>query len=52
MLIAVVPILVTVLGIVMWNSSRPKIADAGRILFAAGALVSLLVFAQHTIKLL
>ncbi len=40
MLIAIIPILVLIIGLLMWVlSSNPKVSEAGKILFAIGALV-------------
>lgn len=53
MLIAWLPVVVAVLGILLWAlASQPIPKEAGRILFAAGVLVTLLAAGRHTVELL
>lgn len=52
MLIAIVPVLVLIAGLLLWVlSSNPKVAEAGRILFFCGAFVTTQVLAESTIRL-
>lgn len=52
MLIAIVPLLVLVTGLLLWVlSSNPKVAEAGRILFFCGAFVTTQLLAGETIRL-
>lgn len=52
MLISLVPLLVAVLGLLVYAlASNPKAAEAGRLAFACGLLVTLLVAAHSTVRL-
>ena len=52
MVIAIIPVLVLIVGLLVWVlAARPKAAEAGRILFAVGALITVYVLAHHTIKI-
>jgi hypothetical protein len=47
MLIATVPILVAIVGLLMYVlAGNPKVAEIGRIMFAAGLLVALFAIGQ------
>ncbi len=50
MFIAIVPIIAVVLGILLWAlASAPLVKESGKIIFAAGVLVTLLVAAHYTV---
>lgn len=50
--IAIFPVLVCILGLVMWFvSSNAKAAECGRIMFAAGLLVTCFELATHMIRI-
>ncbi len=53
MLIAIFPLLIAVLGLLMWAlaTSNAKVAEAGKILFFCGALITTWILAQHTIRI-
>ncbi len=52
-MIAIVPILVALIGLVMYlASANPKVNELGRILFAVGALVATYAAMSHTVQLL
>lgn len=53
MIIAIVPIIAALVGLIVYAlSANPKAAEIGRLLFACGALVSLLTVASHTVRLM
>lgn len=53
MLIAWVPVLAIVVGVLLWLlASKPVVQRMGEIIFAAGVLVTLLATAHTTIELL
>ncbi len=53
MIIAWVPVLVLIVGLLMWAlPSPPLIKDAGRIMFCCGLLVTLFTSAHTTVTLL
>lgn len=52
MMIAIVPVLVMLVGLVLWLAGGPKSAPVGERMFTCGLLVTLLVLSQHTIRLL
>ncbi len=53
MIIAWVPVLVLIVGLLMWAlPSPPLIKDAGRIMFGCGLLVTLFTSAHTTVTLL
>jgi len=46
-----IPLLAAIVGLVVYAlASAPKPAEVGRLLFACGALVSLLVAAQYVVR--
>jgi hypothetical protein len=50
MLIASLPVIVMLVGMVVYAlASNPKAAELGRILFAVGALVSLVLAVRHVV---
>ncbi len=51
MFIAIFPILAIIVGLLMWALAKtnPLVQEAGKILFAAGVLVTLLVAAHYTV---
>jgi hypothetical protein len=52
MLIAWAPLLVALVGLLLWAlSSNPKVSDAGRILFAIGAFWFVYQLAGKTIRI-
>lgn len=52
MLVAIFPVLAIILGILLWAlASNGIVKDVGRIIFAAGVLVTLLVVAHYTIRI-
>ena len=52
MLIAIVPILVLVVGLLMWAlAANPKLQEAGRLMFFCGLLVSCFVVSRVTFRL-
>lgn len=52
MLIAIVPVLVLIAGLLLWIlASNPKLAEAGRILFFCGAFLTTQVLAETTIRI-
>lgn len=50
-IIAIVPAVICLLGAVLWGWAQNKAADAGRIMFAAGLLVTLFQMATHTLRI-
>lgn len=52
MAIAIIPIVVLIIGLLAYAlSDNAKIAEMGRLMFFAGLLVALFVFARHIVKL-
>jgi len=52
MLIAIVPVVVLVLGLLLWAlAAKPLVAEAGRLMFGCGLLVALLVATRTTLHL-
>ncbi len=52
MLIAWVPVLAVIIGLLLWFvATNPKAAEAGRMIFGCGVLVTLLVLARQTLRL-
>ena len=52
MLIAWVPVVAVILGLLLWFvSANPKASEAGRIIFQCGVLVTLFVLARQTLRL-
>jgi hypothetical protein len=55
MLIAIVPVLVCILGLLIWalNTPPPRavLVKVGEWMFVVGLLVTLLVFATHVVRL-
>ncbi len=52
MTVAIVPVVVLVLGLLLWAlASKPIAVEAGRLMFACGLLVSLFVMARTTLHL-
>ncbi len=52
MTIAIVPVVVLVLGLLLWGlATKPIAVEAGRLMFACGLLVSLFVMAKTTLHL-
>jgi len=52
MAVAVVPLVVAVVGLLMWLiSSNPKAAEAGKIMFFCGVLVLTMSMAKETVRL-
>jgi Na+/phosphate symporter len=52
MAIAVVPLVVLVVGLLMWAlASNPKIAEAGKIMFFCGVLILTMSMAKTTLSL-
>lgn len=52
MLIAIVPLVACVIGLLMWwVSQNGKVQEAGKWLFICGLLITLYVVANHTIKI-
>jgi hypothetical protein len=52
-MVAFVAVVVALVGAVVYGlASNPKVAELGRIAFAAGLLVTLLAFAGHAIRIL
>lgn len=51
MVTILVPLLVAVVGALMYALTGPKPAELGRIAFACGLLVTLFIAAQHVIRL-
>mgnify|MGYP001585277591 CR=1 FL=1 len=50
--IAIVPLLVCVIGLLVYAlASNTKVAELGRLSFAMGLLVTLLVFASKVVRL-
>lgn len=53
MLIAIVPLVVAIIGLLVYAlSANPKVAELGRLAFACGLLVTLFAMAGHTVRLL
>lgn len=52
MMIAIVPFLVMVVGLVLWLAGGPKTAPVGERMFTCGLLVTLFVLAHETVRLL
>lgn len=50
-LIVIVPFLVCLVGLVLFAATSGKMSDAGRIMFAAGLVVTLLVFSARVVRL-
>lgn len=52
MLIAIIPLVAAVVGLLMYVlAANPKVVELGRILFAAGILVALWLSATHVVHL-
>jgi Na+/phosphate symporter len=52
MIIAYIPLVMALIGLVVYLVAvNPKAAELGRILFAAGMLVTMLAMAQHVLRL-
>ncbi len=51
MLIAIVPVLAALLGLLLWGFAPGDAKTAGKILFAAGTLVTVYVLAGHTVRI-
>jgi hypothetical protein len=51
MLIAIIPVLAILVGLLMWALAGGIVKEAGRILFASGVLVTLLVAAHYTVRI-
>lgn len=53
MSIAIAPLVVCLAGLLMWilATSTPKVAEIGKIMFAAGLLVTLFFVGAKTIKI-
>lgn len=52
MVIAVIPLITAVVGLLMWVlAANPKVAEAGRLMFFAGIFVLTLAFAKQTISI-
>jgi hypothetical protein len=52
MLIAIIPVLVCLLGLITYAiSANPKVSELGRLSFACGLLVVCLVAARYTLHL-
>ncbi len=50
--IAIVPLLAAVIGLLIYAlSTNAKVCELGRLAYACGLLVTLLVFARHLVKL-
>ena len=53
MLIAIVPLIAVVVGILVYVlASNTKLSELGRLTYFAGLLVTLLVTARHVVRLL
>lgn len=51
-IIAIIPLLACIAGLLIYVlASNPKLTELGRIAFACGLLVTLAVFAGHTVHL-
>lgn len=51
-LIATVPMIFCLAGLLVYLfAARPKVCEAGRLMFACGLLVALYVLATHVVKL-
>lgn len=52
MLIAIAPLLIAIIGLLMWVlASNAKVSEAGRILFFCGAFVLTLILGRETIRI-
>jgi Na+/phosphate symporter len=52
MLIAIIPLLILVVGLLMYAlAANPKVQEAGRIMFFCGMLVITFVLAKQTLSL-
>jgi hypothetical protein len=51
MLVILLPVLATLIGLVIYGLTEGKASEAGRLLYASGALVTLFVVANHVVKL-
>ena len=52
MLIAIIPIVALILGILLWAlAANPLVKEAGRLTFFCGMLVTLLVAAHYTVHI-
>lgn len=52
MMIAIVPLLVCIVGLLAYTlSANAKVAELGRIAYACGLLVTVFVMAEHLVKL-
>lgn len=53
MLIAYIPLLVALLGLVVYAlATNTKVAETGRLAYACGLLVTLFVAAKHVVRLM
>ncbi len=52
MLIAIWPVLLAVIGLLVWFlSANSKVSEAGKIMFFCGLLVLTWVLARHTVRI-
>jgi Na+/phosphate symporter len=52
MLIAIWPVLILIIGLLMWVlSSNPKVSEAGKIIFFCGMLITTWVLAKHVVRI-
>lgn len=51
-MIVLIPLLAAIAGALIYAlASNPKLAELGRLAYAAGVLATLLVLAQHSVRL-
>jgi hypothetical protein len=48
MLVAIIPIIALIIGILLW---RPTLPEVGKVLFVCGAAVAMLVAAKYSVHL-
>jgi len=52
MIIAIIPLIILVIGILMYAlAANPKVQEAGRIMFFCGMFVLTMVFARQTVSI-
>jgi len=52
MLYAILPVLVLVIGLLLWAlATNPIVKEAGRLMFATGLFVSVWMFSHATVRL-
>ena len=51
MLVAYLPIVIAIIGLLLWALTEGKLSEAGRLLFFAGVLAACLTLAGRTVRI-